>query len=42
MSSSDPPSRASPSTTLFRYGTNLLTHVVHDPEADLERLLQRS
>jgi len=29
-------------STLFRYGTNLLTHVVHDPEADLERLLQRS
>jgi hypothetical protein len=29
-------------STLFRYGANLLTHVVHDPEADLERLLQRS
>jgi O-antigen/teichoic acid export membrane protein len=25
--------------TLFRYGTNLLTHVVHDPEAELTRLL---
>jgi O-antigen/teichoic acid export membrane protein len=25
--------------TLFRYGTNLLTHVVHDPEAELARLL---
>jgi O-antigen/teichoic acid export membrane protein len=29
-------------STLFRYGTNLLTHVVHNPEADLERLLQAS
>jgi O-antigen/teichoic acid export membrane protein len=29
-------------STLFRYGTNLLTRVAHDPEADLERLLQRS
>lgn len=29
-------------STLIRYGTNLLTHVVHDPEADLERLLQGS
>jgi len=28
--------------TLFRYGTNLLTHAVHDPEAELTRLLQRS
>jgi O-antigen/teichoic acid export membrane protein len=28
--------------TLFRYGTNLLRHVVHDPEADLARLLQSS
>ena len=28
--------------TLFRYGTNLLTHAVHDPEAELARLLQRS
>ncbi len=28
--------------TLFRYGTNLLTHAVHDPEAELERLLQGS
>lgn len=26
--------------TLFRYGTNLLTHAVHDPEAELARLLQ--
>jgi O-antigen/teichoic acid export membrane protein len=25
--------------TLFRYATNLLTHVVHDPEAELARLL---
>ncbi|HLW89434.1 MAG TPA: hypothetical protein VKR57_13145 [Terriglobales bacterium] len=25
--------------TLFRYGANLLTHVVHDPEAELARLL---
>jgi len=25
--------------TLFRYGTNLLTHVVHDPAAELARLL---
>jgi O-antigen/teichoic acid export membrane protein len=25
--------------TLFRYGTNLLTHVVRDPEAELARLL---
>jgi O-antigen/teichoic acid export membrane protein len=25
--------------TLFRYGTNLVTHVVHDPEAELARLL---
>jgi hypothetical protein len=29
-------------STLFRYGANLLTHVVQDPEADLERLLQGS
>jgi O-antigen/teichoic acid export membrane protein len=29
-------------STLLRYGTNLLTRVVHDPEADLERLLQHS
>jgi O-antigen/teichoic acid export membrane protein len=28
--------------TLFRYGTNLITHAIHDPEADLARLLQRS
>ena len=28
--------------TLCRYGTNLLTHVAHDPEADLARLLQSS
>ena len=28
--------------TLFRYGANLLTHVVHDPEAELARLLQSS
>ena len=28
--------------TLFRYGTNRLTHVVHNPEADLARLLQSS
>ena len=28
--------------TLFRYGTNRLTHVVQDPEAELARLLQRS
>jgi len=28
--------------TLFRYGTNLLTQAVHDPEAELARLLQRS
>jgi O-antigen/teichoic acid export membrane protein len=28
--------------TLFRYGTNLLTQAVHDPEAELTRLLQRS
>lgn len=28
--------------TLFRYGTNRLTHVVHNPEADLARLLQNS
>jgi O-antigen/teichoic acid export membrane protein len=28
--------------TLFRYGTNLLTHAAHDPEAELTRLLQRS
>jgi O-antigen/teichoic acid export membrane protein len=26
--------------TLFRYGTNRLTHVTHDPEAELARLLQ--
>jgi O-antigen/teichoic acid export membrane protein len=25
--------------TLFRYGKNLLTHVVHDPDAELARLL---
>ena len=28
--------------TLFRYGTNLLTHSVHDPEAEFVRLLQSS
>jgi O-antigen/teichoic acid export membrane protein len=28
--------------TLFRYGTNLLTHSVHDPEAEFVRLLQGS
>lgn len=28
--------------TLFRYGTNLLRHLVHDPEADLARLLEGS
>ena len=28
--------------TLLRYATNLLRHVVHDPEAELERLLQNS
>jgi O-antigen/teichoic acid export membrane protein len=28
--------------TLFRYGTNLLTQAIHDPEAELARLLQRS
>jgi hypothetical protein len=28
--------------TLFRYGTNLLTHVAHNPEAELARLLQSS
>lgn len=28
--------------TLFRYGKNRLTHVTHDPEADLARLLQSS
>ena len=28
--------------TLFRYGTNLLTQVVHNPEAELARLLQGS
>jgi O-antigen/teichoic acid export membrane protein len=28
--------------TLFRYGTNLLTQAVQDPEAELTRLLQRS
>jgi O-antigen/teichoic acid export membrane protein len=28
--------------TLLRYGTNLLTHVAHDPEAELARLLQSS
>ncbi len=28
--------------TLFRYGTNRLTHVVHNPEAELARLLQSS
>jgi O-antigen/teichoic acid export membrane protein len=28
--------------TLFRYGKNLLTHVAHDPEAELARLLQTS
>lgn len=28
--------------TLFRYGTNRLTHVAHDPEAVLARLLQSS
>jgi O-antigen/teichoic acid export membrane protein len=26
--------------TLFRYGTNLLTHLVHDPEAELADLLR--
>jgi hypothetical protein len=25
--------------TLLRYGTNLLTHVAHDPETELARLL---
>jgi hypothetical protein len=29
-------------STLFWYGTNLLRHLVHDPEAELERLLQGS
>jgi O-antigen/teichoic acid export membrane protein len=29
-------------STLIRYGTNRLTHVVHNPEAELERLLQSS
>jgi hypothetical protein len=28
--------------TLFRYGTNLITQAIHDPEAELARLLQRS
>jgi hypothetical protein len=28
--------------TLLRYGTNLLTHFVHDPKAELARLLQSS
>jgi len=28
--------------TLFRYGKNLLTHLVRDPEAELTRLLQSS
>ncbi len=28
--------------TLFRYGTNLLTQVVHNPEAELARLLEGS
>ena len=28
--------------TLFRYGTNLLAQVVHDPEAELARLLETS
>jgi hypothetical protein len=28
--------------TLFRYGTNLLTQVVYNPEAELARLLQGS
>jgi O-antigen/teichoic acid export membrane protein len=28
--------------TLIHYGANLLRHLVHDPEADLERLLQSS
>ncbi len=28
--------------TLFRYGTNLVTHFVHDPEADLADLLRSS
>jgi hypothetical protein len=28
--------------TLFRYGTNRLTHVVHNPVAELARLLQSS
>jgi O-antigen/teichoic acid export membrane protein len=27
-------------TTLFRYAMNLLRHIVHDPKADLSRLLQ--
>jgi hypothetical protein len=29
-------------STLCRYGTNRLTNLVHDPEAELERLLQSS
>ncbi len=28
--------------TLFRYATNLVRHLIHDPEAELERLLQNS
>ena len=28
--------------TLFRYATNMVRHLVHDPEAELERLLQNS
>jgi O-antigen/teichoic acid export membrane protein len=28
--------------TLFRYGSNLLRHAVHSPEAELDRLLQSS
>jgi len=28
--------------TLFRYGRNLLRNIVHDPEAEIERLLQSS
>ena len=28
--------------TLFRYGTNLITQAIQDPEAELARLLQRS
>jgi hypothetical protein len=27
-------------STLFRYGRNVLKHLIRDPEAELERLLQ--